>query len=74
MGSGFFVRSDGALITNHHVIDGALQIAVRVNRLVRCIAVPFLMASDRARDLTIRRVETFDVPVVQLRALEMFPV
>lgn len=31
LGSGFFIRSDGYILTNHHVIDGAKKITVVTN-------------------------------------------
>ena len=65
LGSGFFVRPDGTLVTNLHVIDGATRVAVRTasGEMFRGA---FVMASDRTRDLAILRVDAFDMPVVQL--------
>jgi S1-C subfamily serine protease len=64
-GSGFFVRPDGTIITNHHVIDGAKQIAVRAPS-GEVFRGGFVMASDKVRDLAVLRVEAFDIPVVKL--------
>jgi len=64
-GSGFFVRRDGTLVTNHHVISGVTQIAVRTKSGEEYRGA-FVMASDELRDLAILRVEAFDVPVVAL--------
>ena len=65
LGSGFFVRPDGTLVTNLHVIDGATQVAVRTAS-GEVFRGAFVMASDRTRDLAILRVDAFDMPVVQL--------
>lgn len=64
-GSGFFARSDGTLVTNHHVIVGATRISVRTStgEVYRGARV---LASDSARDLAILRVDAFDVPSARL--------
>ena len=64
-GSGFFVRPDGTLVTNHHLIAGATQIAVRT-KSGEVYHGAFVMASDELRDLAILRVEAFDVPAAAL--------
>jgi len=30
LGGGFFIRSDGTLVTNHHVVEGAREIQVKL--------------------------------------------
>lgn len=64
-GSGFFVRPDGTLITNQHVIEGASRIAVR-SASGEVFRGAFVMASDEHRDVAILRVEGFDVPAAVL--------
>jgi S1-C subfamily serine protease len=64
-GSGFFVRSDGTLITNHHVIENAKSVAVRTSS-GEVYRGALVMASDEARDLAILRVDAFDVPSVRM--------
>ncbi|MBN8734444.1 MAG: trypsin-like peptidase domain-containing protein [Acidobacteria bacterium] len=64
-GSGFFVNANGTLITNHHVIEGANQLAVRT-AFGEVFRGGFVIAADKARDLAIIRVEAFDVPVIKL--------
>jgi len=65
LGSGFFVRSDGTLITNQHVIEDAKSVAVRTSS-GEVYRGALVMASDEARDLAILRVDAFDVPSVRL--------
>lgn len=65
LGSGFFVRADGTIVTNHHVIKDASHVSVRtstgeVYRQARVIT------WDVDRDLAIVRVDAFDAPSVRL--------
>lgn len=64
-GSGFFVSSDGTLVTNHHVIDGAKAVSIRMAS-GEVFAGGYILATDKARDLAVVRVEAFDVPAAAL--------
>jgi S1-C subfamily serine protease len=61
-GSGFFVRADGVLLTNWHVVDGMRQVEVGLadGRQVR----GEVLGGDPALDVAVVRVPLTDVPVV----------
>ena len=54
-GSGFIIESNGYIITNHHVIDGADQIIVRLADRREFEAT--LVGSDPASDIALLKVE-----------------
>ena len=56
IGTGFFIRSDGLIATNGHVIEGATDITVQVGddeRVYRAV----LVGEDDATDLALLRIE-----------------
>jgi serine protease Do len=55
LGSGVFVRSDGIVLTNHHVIDGAKEIKVTTYDRRELPAV--VLGSDEKSDLAVLRVQ-----------------
>jgi serine protease Do len=63
-GSGFVIRSDGYLLTNQHVIDGAQQIWVTFadGKKLRASVV----GQDRVLDLAVLKVEARGLPVAPL--------
>lgn len=65
LGSGFFVKSDGTLVTNHHVVAGAAAVNVRLpsGEIFRKV---YLLADSEERDLAILRVEGSNLPTVPL--------
>jgi serine protease Do len=60
MGSGFVISSDGYILTNHHVIDGAAKIQVQFADRREYEAT--LEGSDRASDLALLKIEASDLP------------
>ena len=64
LGSGVIVRSDGYLLTNHHVIDGAEEIRVDINdsRTVNAK----LVGSDPMSDLAVLKIDGNNLPVLPL--------
>ena len=60
MGSGFVISSDGYILTNHHVIDGAAKIQVQFADRREYEAI--LEGSDRASDLALLKIEASDLP------------
>lgn len=64
LGSGVIVSSDGYILTNHHVIDGAEKIKIQLtdNRTLDAK----IIGSDAASDLAVLKVEATDLPVLAL--------
>lgn len=64
LGSGVIVSSDGYILTNHHVVDGAEQIKVDMNDNRTFDA--RLVGSDPPSDLALLKVEASNLPVLTL--------
>lgn len=64
LGSGVVVDSQGHLVTNHHVIQGADQI--RVQLADGRVATPVLVGADPDTDLAVLRVDLENLPVMPL--------
>src|SRR5687767_14156447 len=64
LGSGVIVSQDGYILTNHHVVDGALEIRIELtdNRVFNAK----LVGSDRPSDLAVLKVDTTSLPVLGL--------
>jgi serine protease Do len=64
VGSGVIVNSDGYILTNHHVVDGALEIKVELtdNRTFTAK----LVGSDPPSDLAVLKVDAKDLPTLTL--------
>jgi serine protease Do len=63
-GSGFIVRQDGFIYTNHHVVDGGEQIKVKLKDGREFEAK--LIGSDEKTDVAVLKIEATGLPVVQL--------
>jgi serine protease Do len=64
LGSGVIVRSDGHILTNHHVIDGAEDIKVDLsNRRTYSAKV---VGSDPPSDLAVLKISAGDLPTLSL--------
>ena len=61
-GSGFIYDSEGYIITNHHVIDAADQIIVRLADRREYEAV--LIGSDEASDIALIKIDGQDLPML----------
>src|SRR6267154_826035 len=63
-GSGFVIRSDGYILTNNHVIDGAdrIQVKFKDGRVLTAKVV----GSDDRTDIAVIKVEASNLPVVEL--------
>jgi serine peptidase DegS len=64
LGSGVIVDTQGHLITNHHVIQGADEI--RVQLADGRVATPVIVGTDPDTDLAVLRVSLTDIPVMPL--------
>ena len=64
VGSGVIVNSQGYILTNHHVVDGALEIKVELtdNRTFTAK----LVGSDQPSDLAVLKVEATNLPTLTL--------
>ena len=64
LGSGFVISTDGYVLTNNHVIDGADIIHVRLNDRREYIAT--LVGTDARTDLALLKIEATDLPTVKM--------
>src|SRR5689334_11384279 len=64
VGSGVIVNSDGYILTNHHVVDGALEIRVELtdNRTYTAK----LVGSDPPSDLAVLKIDANNLPTLPL--------
>src|SRR4029079_1746665 len=64
VGSGVIVNADGYILTNHHVVDGALDIRVELtdNRSFKAK----LVGSDQPSDLAVLKIEAQNLPTLVL--------
>lgn len=62
LGSGVIINSDGYILTNHHVIDGADR--VRVELIDRRTFDASVVGSDAASDLAVLKIEGRNLPTV----------
>jgi S1-C subfamily serine protease len=65
IGSGVIYRSDGYILTNHHVINGAEQVRVRLSSGDLLDAE--IVGSDQLNDLAVVRVDRTGLPAINLR-------
>ena len=66
LGSGFIVDADGYIITNHHVINGADRIVVRLSDRREFEAE--VVGSDARSDIALLKVEASGLPTLHLDA------
>ncbi len=64
MGSGFIVSSDGYILTNNHVIDGADEIIVRLSDRRELEAE--VIGTDPRTDMAVLKVEADDLPTASI--------
>ena len=64
VGSGVIVNADGYILTNHHVVDGALEIKVELtdNRTFTAK----LVGSDPPSDLAVLKIDAKELPTLSL--------
>ena len=64
MGSGVIISSDGHILTNHHVVDGAIEIRVELtdNRTFTAK----LVGSDPPSDLAVLKIDATSLPTVTM--------
>jgi hypothetical protein len=64
-GSGFLISSDGRIVTNHHVIDGATSATVKLNNGA-FFPVEGIIADDPEHDLAVIKVSGKSLPYLNL--------
>ncbi len=64
LGSGFIISGDGYLITNHHVVDGAEKIMVKLNDKREFPAK--VVGGDPQSDIALLKIAATDLPTVTL--------
>src|ERR1700674_2074508 len=62
IGSGIIISPDGYIVTNNHVIDGAVQIRVTLHD--RRILNAKLIGADKLTDLAVIKVDAHDLPSI----------
>ena len=63
-GSGFIIEEDGYIMTNHHVVENADQIIVRLNDRREFEAE--LIGSDPLSDIALLKIDADDLPTLEL--------
>jgi serine protease Do len=63
-GSGFIVGSDGLILTNAHVVDGAKQVTVRLSDHREFRAK--VLGADKTSDIAVLRIDAHGLPTVQI--------
>jgi len=75
-GSGFFIQSDGTILTNNHVVEGAVTSggSITVN-LTNGKSYPAkLIGRDSSYDLAVLKIDVTDAPALQLGDSDMIQV
>jgi len=63
-GSGFLVSSDGIVLTNAHVVDGAKEVTVKLSNHREYKAK--VLGADRSSDIAVLKIDAHSLPTVQL--------
>lgn len=72
LGSGFIISSDGYILTNAHVIDGADEVTVRLTDKREFKAK--VIGADKRTDVALIKIEAKNLPAVKLGELEQLRV
>jgi serine protease Do len=63
-GSGFLISSDGVILTNAHVVDGAKEVTVKLSDHREFKAK--VLGADRTSDIAVLKIDAHDLPTVKL--------
>ena len=66
LGSGFIVSSNGVILTNAHVVDGATQVTVTLADHHEYTAK--VLGKDKATDVAVLKIDAKDLPTVHMTA------
>ena len=64
LGSGFIVSTDGTILTNAHVVDGADEVVVKLKDKREFKAK--VLGADRTTDVAVLKIEAKDLPAVKI--------
>ncbi len=64
LGSGFIISEDGYVLSNHHVVDGADEVLVRLSD--RRVLKAEVVGSDPQSDIALLKVDAKDLPIVRI--------
>ncbi len=64
MGSGFIISPDGYVLTNHHVVDGADEVTVKLSDRRELVAK--VIGSDQQYDVALLKIEASNLPSIRL--------
>ncbi len=64
LGSGFIISTDGYVLTNHHVVDGADEVIVRLSNRKSYEAK--VVGSDEASDIALLKIDAENLPAVRI--------
>lgn len=64
LGSGFIISKDGYILTNHHVIDGADEIIVRMRNRQEVVAE--VIGTDPRTDIALLKIDAKNLPTVKI--------
>lgn len=64
LGSGFIISEDGYILTNHHVVDGADKIEVRLSD--RRFYEAEVVGSDKGSDVALIKIDADKLPIVKI--------
>lgn len=64
LGTGFFIRPDGVIVTNAHVVAGATQVSIMMRDGKTFPAK--ILGSDEINDLAVLKIDASGLPVVKL--------
>ncbi|WP_045760979.1 DegQ family serine endoprotease [Xanthomonas albilineans] len=64
MGSGFIISSDGYVLTNHHVVDGASEVKVKLTDRREFTAK--VVGSDQQYDVALLKIDGKNLPTVRI--------
>ena len=64
LGSGFIISSDGYVLTNNHVVEGADKVIVRLHDRRELVAT--VVGSDARSDVALLKLSAHDLPVVTI--------
>jgi len=66
VGTGFIIRSDGVVVTNFHVVEGAQRLTVTTSQAPTKSYEARVIGGDQEADLAVLKIDATDLPTVSL--------